>query len=71
MLDEKEKYERERLVARKLKEMKTRALAWGPDEYTLAFRQQLKRQREEADEENVEADECAHYPPGQQRRGGE
>ncbi|KAJ5146129.1 uncharacterized protein N7515_000693 [Penicillium bovifimosum] len=50
LLDEKEKYEMEQLVARKLKEMKTRALAWDPDEYTLAFRQQLTRQREEADE---------------------
>jgi hypothetical protein len=33
----------EELVARKLEEMKTRTLAWVPDEYTLAFRQQLKR----------------------------
>jgi aminoglycoside phosphotransferase (APT) family kinase protein len=50
LLDEKEKYDMEQLVARKLKEMKTRILAWDPDEYTVAFSQQLKRQREEADE---------------------
>ncbi|KAL2871409.1 phosphotransferase family protein [Aspergillus lucknowensis] len=51
LLDEKEQYEMEQQVARKLEDMKTRALAWDPDEYTLAFHQQLKRRREEADEE--------------------
>ena len=33
-----------------VKEMKTRVLAWDPDEDTMAFGQQLKRQGEEADE---------------------
>ncbi|CEJ59323.1 hypothetical protein PMG11_07951 [Penicillium brasilianum] len=32
LLDEKEKYDMEQLVARKLEEMKTRILAWDPDE---------------------------------------
>ncbi|CAG8886368.1 unnamed protein product [Penicillium egyptiacum] len=50
LLDEEEKYEMEQLVARKLKEMETSALVWDPNEYTLAFREQLKRQREEVDE---------------------
>ena len=45
-MDERERDEMEQLVARKLEEMKTRALAWDPDEYTLAFHQQLKEQRE-------------------------
>ena len=40
----------EQLVARKQKEMKTRILAWDPDEYTMAFSQQLKRQEEEEEE---------------------
>lgn len=37
LLDEKEKDEMELLVARKLKEMNTRILAWYPDEYTRLF----------------------------------
>ncbi|KAH8427096.1 phosphotransferase family protein [Aspergillus melleus] len=41
LLDEGEKDEMELLVARKLEEMQTRFLSWDPDEYTLAFRQQL------------------------------
>jgi len=57
LLDEKEKDEMEQLVARKLEEMNTRPLAWDPDEYTVAFRQQLKRKREEADKEKAKADE--------------
>jgi hypothetical protein len=52
-LDEKEKKEMELLVARKLKEMNTRILAWDPDEYTVAFRQQVKSREEKANEENV------------------
>lgn len=43
----------EQLVARKMKEIESRALSWDPDEYTLAFRQQLKRQREEAEAEKA------------------
>ncbi|OOQ83223.1 phosphotransferase family protein [Penicillium brasilianum] len=39
LLDEKEKYDMEQPVARKLEEMKTRILAWDPDEYTMAFSQ--------------------------------
>lgn len=31
-------------------EPRWRVLAWDPDEYTMAFSQQLKRQREEAEE---------------------
>ena len=50
LLDEKEKDEMERLVARKLNETNSRILAWDPDEYTLAFRQQLERQQEKAGE---------------------
>ena len=42
--------EMELLVSRKLKEMDTRVLAWDPDEYTVAFRQQLKSQEEKAKE---------------------
>lgn len=37
----------EEYVVRKLEEMKTRALAWDLDEYTLAFQEQLKKQRDE------------------------
>lgn len=36
-----------------MEEMKIRILAWGPDEYTVAFSQQLKGQREKADEANT------------------
>ncbi|GFF84069.1 hypothetical protein IFM47457_06351 [Aspergillus lentulus] len=35
LLDEKEEYEMEQLVARKLEETKTRVLAWDPDEYSV------------------------------------
>ncbi|KAJ5779756.1 hypothetical protein N7457_007476 [Penicillium paradoxum] len=45
LLDVKEKDEMELLVACKLKEKATRVLAWGPDEYTMAFRQQLDEER--------------------------
>ncbi|RMJ28406.1 Phosphotransferase enzyme family [Aspergillus sp. HF37] len=37
LLNENEKDEMEQLVARKLKEMNTRILAWDPDEYTMLF----------------------------------
>lgn len=58
LLDEKEKDEMEQLVTRKLKEMETRILAWDPDEYTVAFRQKLKRRTEkENEEEKANADE--------------
>lgn len=53
LLDAKEKEEMEDLVARKLEEMKSRVLAWDPDEYTVAFRQEMKERRERA----TEADE--------------
>ena len=46
LLDEKEKAELEQLVARKPMEVKTRVPSWDPDEYTLAFQQELKRRRE-------------------------
>lgn len=58
LLDEKEKDEMEQLVTRKLKEMNTRILAWDPDDYTAAFRQQLKRRREKAKEQKAKADEA-------------
>ncbi|KAJ5790769.1 uncharacterized protein N7518_007780 [Penicillium psychrosexuale] len=51
LLDEGQKDEMELLVARKLQEMNTRVLSWDPDEYTLAFHQQLKSQEEKANEE--------------------
>ncbi|KAJ5105282.1 hypothetical protein NUU61_002629 [Penicillium alfredii] len=59
LLDEKERSEMEILVAQKLKEMNTRVLSWDPDDYTLAFRQQLKGREQKANEENakVENDE--------------
>ena len=39
-----ERDEMERLVDRKLKGMESSVLVWDPDEYTVAFRQQLKSQ---------------------------
>lgn len=45
----------EEYVAGKLEDMKTRALEWETDGYPLAFQQQLKKQREEPDEEKAEA----------------
>ncbi|KAJ5780265.1 hypothetical protein N7457_005425 [Penicillium paradoxum] len=36
LLSDEQKYEMERLVAQKVKEMESRVLAWDPDEYTLA-----------------------------------
>lgn len=51
LLDDQEKDEMEQMVTRKLKEMKTRALTWDPDEYTLAFHRQLKERKEKASEE--------------------
>lgn len=53
LLDAKDLDGMESLVARKLKEMDTRVLSWDPDEYTLAFRQQLKARKAEANEEKV------------------
>ena len=50
LLDKKERDEMELLVARKLNEMNVRILAWDPDEYTVAFRQQMERQEENARE---------------------
>lgn len=44
LLDEMERDEMERLVDRKLKGMESSVLVWDPDEYTVAFRQQLKSQ---------------------------
>ncbi|KAJ9296157.1 hypothetical protein DTO271G3_5298 [Paecilomyces variotii] len=50
LLNEKERDEMEQLVARKLKEMEVRILAWDPDEYTVAFRRQLNRGIEKENE---------------------
>lgn len=55
LLDEREKDEMEKLVARKLEEMKTRTLAWDPDEYTGAFHRQVKEHKEKSNEEKAEA----------------
>lgn len=52
LLDETQRVEMERLVTRKLEEMDERVLAWDPDEYTEAFRQELKRRREEKAKED-------------------
>ncbi|KAJ5579805.1 uncharacterized protein N7459_005790 [Penicillium hispanicum] len=46
LLSDKEKDDMEKLVTRKLAEMKDRPLAWDPDDYTEEFRQELKRRRE-------------------------
>ena len=35
------------LVTKKLEEMENKVLAWDPDEYTEAFRQELKIKRAE------------------------
>ncbi|KAJ5253051.1 hypothetical protein N7489_003461 [Penicillium chrysogenum] len=51
LLDESERDEMELLVARKLEEMNTRILSWDPDEYTVAFREQLKSQNRKANGE--------------------
>lgn len=58
LLSEKEKNEMELLVARKLEEMKTRILAWDPDEYTVAYRRELDGQRAREKEEKTKADEA-------------
>lgn len=58
LLDDQERDEMEQLVARKLKEMKTRTLAWDPDEYTLAFHQQLRERKEKAYEGKVKTTEA-------------
>lgn len=50
LLDETQRDEMEQLVARKLGDMKDRILAWDPDEYTEAFRQELKRRRKAEDQ---------------------
>ena len=52
LLDEKEMDDMEKLVSRKMEEMKDRPLAWDRDEYTEEFRQKLKRQREEQAKES-------------------
>ena len=55
LLGEDQKAEMERLVTRKLEEMKDRVLAWDPDEYTEAFRQGLMKRREEQAKEDKES----------------
>lgn len=54
LLDETQRDEMERLVTRKLEEMEERVLAWDPDEYTEAFRQELRRKREQQAQEEQE-----------------
>lgn len=54
LLDETQRSEMERLVTKKLEEIEDRVLAWDPDEYTEAFRQDLKKKRaEEAKEDKA------------------
>ncbi|KAJ5833567.1 hypothetical protein N7474_001878 [Penicillium riverlandense] len=65
LLDEKEKDEMELLVIRKLKEMDTRTLAWDPDEYTVAFRQQLKSREETEKEGKVRLEDNGLKEDGQ------
>lgn len=36
--------------------METRVLEWDPDEYTVTYRQQLKKQRQKEKEEKANAD---------------
>ncbi|KAF4159626.1 hypothetical protein CNMCM6069_001269 [Aspergillus lentulus] len=57
LLDEKEKYEMEQLVARGAGRDENQGSGMGPDEYTVASRQQMKRRREEAKQERANADE--------------
>lgn len=52
LLDQTQRSEMERLVTKKLEEMENRVLAWDPDEYTEAFRQELKRRRAEEAKED-------------------
>lgn len=47
LLSAEDNAEMEELVARKLEEMEERALVWDPDEYALAFREEIGRRREE------------------------
>ena len=47
LLDESQRSEMEWLVTKKLEWMENRVLAWDPDEYTEAFRQELKIKRAE------------------------
>ena len=56
LLNEKEKDEMEGLLTKKLEEMETRVLEWDPDEYTVTYRQQLKKQRQKEKEEKANAD---------------
>ncbi|KAJ5150531.1 Aminoglycoside phosphotransferase [Penicillium coprophilum] len=53
ILDEKERDKMELPVARKVLEMKTGALSWDPDEYTLAFLEKLKGQEKARTEDNL------------------
>ena len=54
LLDRKERDEMESLVTRKLEEMNTRVLAWDPDEYTVAFRQELESRQQKGNGEEEE-----------------
>lgn len=56
LLDRQEKDDMEELVSRKLEEMESRVLAWDPDEYTMAFHQQLKERKEKEDGGKSEGD---------------
>ncbi|PYH99828.1 phosphotransferase family protein [Aspergillus ellipticus CBS 707.79] len=56
LLDAQEKDEMEQLVAQKMYEMNNRALSWDPDDYTVGYRQQLKRKIEEAKKAKAAAD---------------
>ncbi|KAJ5088849.1 hypothetical protein N7456_012465 [Penicillium angulare] len=47
LLNESEKEEMEMLVTRKLEQMKTRVLSWDPDEYTVEFREKIRKMMQE------------------------
>lgn len=56
-MNDKEKEDMEELVARKMKEMETRVLAWEPDEHTLSHtdikeKHAAKQAQKAKDEEN-------------------
>ncbi|KAJ5106281.1 hypothetical protein N7456_002956 [Penicillium angulare] len=54
LLDKNQKSEMELLVTKKLWEMDDRELAWGPDEYTEEYRQELRGQRAKKEQEEEE-----------------
>jgi hypothetical protein len=58
-LDDEERGDLERLVVQKLEEMKSRGLAWDPDEYTLSLIDIAKKKEisEESQKPHIEVEE--------------